>query len=150
MTPENPEEFAKLVFQAASEGKWLSLVALALIGIVWAVRKYGAPKVPFFATSEGGAIVNIVTSFVLALSGALLAGTPPTWGMAWVALQTSFLAAGGWSLVRNLLPFFARFVPWLGSGDASASIATAKKEGDAAASVAKPKTATDIVNGPPK
>jgi hypothetical protein len=148
MSPDNPEQFAQLVFDAARDGKWLSLLALGLIGLVWAIRKFAAPKVPFFGTGEGGAVVNFGTGFLLALATAILAGSPPSWAMAWVSLQTSFLAAGGWSLFKSLIPLLVRLVPGFGAGNAAASIATAKKEGEAAAAETKPKTAADIINGP--
>lgn len=150
VTPDNLTEFARVVYEAARDGRWLVVAALGIVALVWATRKFAAPKVPFFATGEGGAILNLVTGFLLAIAGALIGGAPLSGMTLWVALQTSFVAAGGWSLVKNLLPFFGRFIPGLGAGDAQKSLTLAKSEGEKAAEGTKPRTAADIINGDKK
>lgn len=151
VTPETLDQFLQLVLGAVSAGKWSSVAALALVAAVWAVRKFIAPKAPFFATGEGGAVLTIASSFVGAFATAVLAGTPFTWVLVWSSLQVALLAAGGWSLLKHLLPLLLK-IPGLGAffaaGDATASVAKSEKEGLAAAVVAKTPKPEDIANGP--
>jgi hypothetical protein len=143
---ESPSDFVQLLVNAALSGRWPLVAALVLVGLVWVGRKLLAPKVPFFATGAGGAVLNLLTSFSVALATALLPGTAFTWSLLWVALQASLVAAGGWSLLKYLLPL----VPGLGSlfarGDAAASIASSEKVGLATEPPAR--KAEDVVNGP--
>lgn len=117
VTPDNLEMFFKLVLGAATAGKWAQLAALALVAAVWALRKFIAPKAPFFATGEGGAVLTVLSGFVGALATTLLAGGAFSWALVWSSLQVSFLAAGGWSLAKHLLPlalkapFIAKLFP---------------------------------------
>lgn len=151
VSPENLDQFLKLVLSAAAAGKWSSLAALALVAGVWALRKFVAPKAPFFATGEGGAVLTVLTSFVGALATAVLAGTALTGSLVWGSLQVALLAAGGWSLAKHLLPLLLK-VPALAAlfarGSAPVAVAEAQKEGLAAAVVAKAPKAEDIANGP--
>jgi hypothetical protein len=147
-TPDDPGAFFRLLVDAALAGRWPLVVAIVLVGVVWAFRKLLAPKVPFFGTGAGAAVLNLLTSFSLALVTPLLAGVSFTWAMCWVALQASLVAAGGWSLLTHLLPL----IPGLGNlfarGDAAAITAKAEKAGLAAAVLAKPPNSMDIANGP--
>lgn len=151
-SPDSLQQFAELVINAAKSGQWAMLAALGLVAVVWAVRKWGAPKLPFLATPEGGAVLNLATGFSGALLTALLGGTPFTWGLAWASLQVSILAAGGWSLFKSLLLPLLLKVPFLANlfarGDAATAITEAKKAALAAAVVAKPPKSTDVANGP--
>lgn len=145
-TPDDPASFVQLLVDAALSGRWPLVVALALVALVWALRKFLAPQVPFFGTGGGAAVLNVATSFSFALATPLLAGVTFTWSLLWVALQASLVAAGGWSLLSHLLPL----IPGLGNlfarGDATASIAKAEKL--AAAVAATPPTSDSIANGP--
>ncbi len=148
ISPDSPSAFVQLLVNAAMSGRWPLLVALALVGIVWLLRKLVAPKVPFFATGEGGAVMNLATSFTLALATALLPGAAFTWSLLWVALQASLVASGGWSLLKYLLPLIPGLSGLMARGDATAIEADAKAAGDVAAKAAAIKTATDIINKP--
>lgn len=152
VSPENLGEFVALVLQAAQGGQWPMVAALALVAVVWAARKWGAPQVPFLGTPEGGAILNIATGFAGAFLTALMGGTPFTWGLLWASLQVSLLAAGGWAMLKSLVwPLLLR-VPFIANlfsrGDAAVVVTDAQKAGLAAAVVAKPPKPTDIANGP--
>ncbi len=151
ITPDNLSEFLQLVVSAVAAGKWASVAALVLVATVWALRKFIAPKVPFFATGEGGAVLTIATSFGGALATALLAGTAVSGGLILSSLQVALLAAGGWSLLKHLLPLLLR-VPFLANlfarGDAAVAVTAAQKEGLAAAVAAKTPKAEDVANGP--
>lgn len=152
VTPDNLADFAGLVLKAAQSGQWPMVAALALVAVVWAIRKWGTPAIPFLGTPEGGAVLNLATGFSGALLTALMSGTPFTWSLAWASLQVSILAAGGWSLFKSLLWPLLLKVPFIAGlfarGAAAAVVTEAQKKGLAAAVVAKPPTSTDIANGP--
>jgi hypothetical protein len=152
VTPENLEAFFKLVLTAASAGKWAQLVALALVGLVWLLRKLIVPKVPFFATGEGGALLTVLTSFVGALATAVLApGVTFSWTLVSGAFYAALMAAGGWSLAKHLLPLVMK-LPFLAAlfppkGDGPVLVADAEKL--AAAVTAKAPTPEELANGKP-
>lgn len=151
VTPENLEAFFKLVLGAASAGKWAHLAALALVAMVWALRKFVAPRAPFFSTGEGGAVLTVLSSFVGAFATALLAGTAFSWTLVWSSLTVALLAAGGWSLAKHLLPLLLK-IPFIAKlfppkADGAALVSSAQKQGLASAVVAKSPSPEDIANG---
>lgn len=148
VTPDKTAEFVQMLVNAALSGRWPLVVSLVLVGLVWALRKALAPKIPFFETGGGGAVLNILTSFSVALATALLPGTTFTWSLLWVALQASLVASGGWSLLKYLLPLIPGLSGLFSRGDAPAAITEAQKLGLAAAATAKAPKAEDLVNGP--
>lgn len=146
----NLELFLKLILDAASSGQYAMLGALLLIGGVFLVRQFLAPKVPFLATPEGGALLNLFGSFGSGLVLALT-GTPFSWALVWSVLLSVFSTSGR-AFVKNLLwPMLLR-IPFLAKlfsrGDAAAAEAKASKVGLAAAVDAKAPTSQDIANGP--
>lgn len=153
VSPENLDAFLKLVLAAVATGKWASVAALALVAAVWGLRKFVAPKVPFFATGEGAAVLTISASFVGALATALLAGSALSVPLVWSSLQVAVMAAGGWSLAKHLLPLLLK-VPFLAAlfppkADGPTLVTGAQKVGLAAAVVAKAPTSDEIANGKP-
>ncbi len=154
VTPDNLSQFVGMVVDAAKGGQWPMVAALALVAAVWALRKFGAPKVPFFATSQGGAVLNLATGFSGAFLTALVAGSPFSWGLVWSAFNVSLLAAGGWGLASSLLFPLLMKIPFLANifarGDAAKIEAEAKAAGLAAANAiaGKPPTSDLIANGP--
>ncbi len=145
----DPSELVQLLIRAALDGHWPKVVALGLVIAVFLLRKILAPKIPFFGTGPGGAVLNLLTSFSVALATPLLGGVVFTWSLLWVALQASLTAAGGWSLARYLWPLLPEaFRKLFSRGDSTEAIAESKKEGIAAAVVAKSPRPEDIVNGP--
>lgn len=150
-TPENFDAFSKAVIAAVADGKWPAVAALALVAAVWALRKFIAPSAPFFATGEGGAVLNVLTSFAGAIATALFTGVTFTPALLWTSLQLSLLASGGWSLLKYLLPLLLK-IPFLATifarGSAPAAVSDAEKKGLAAAVVAKPPKSDELANGP--
>jgi hypothetical protein len=97
--------FIKSAFDAAQRGDYRMFAALALIGVVYVARKYGA-KVPgkigaFAASDRGGAALALGLAIVGGVSHALLAARPLGLSMLVSAVYISFLAAGGYSLVKK-------------------------------------------------
>ncbi len=151
-TPDQLDLFFKLVLGAATAGKWAQLAALALVAVVWALRKFIAPKMPFFGTGEGGAVLTVLTSFAGAFATTLLAGAAFSWPLVWSSLQVAFLAAGGWSLAKHLLPLLMK-VPFLAAlfppkSNGPGLVAEAQKIGLANAVAAKSPTSDELVNKP--
>jgi hypothetical protein len=117
--PSNLEEFAKLLFTAVSAGQWKLVAALALVALVWAVRRYGGKLWPWLLTDSGGAWTLVVTTLIGAVALALYTGTPVTLPVLWTALLAAAATGGGYALVRKLLrplvPLVAR-LPGIGAG----------------------------------
>ena len=150
-SPDNVTEFAGALLAAVMSGQWPIVAAMVLVAAVWGARKL-APRWAFFATDEGAFTLNLLTSFVLALSTALFAKAAITGALLLKALEMSFLAAGGWAaLTKFLVPLLLR-IPFLANmfarGSASTAIVEAERAGLAAAVVAKSPTSDEIANGP--
>jgi hypothetical protein len=94
--------FAAAVMVAATSRQWGTLLALLLIGAVWAIRKW-AP-VAFFQTDRGGALLSIVGGLGLAIAAA--AAAPGSHSLAQVAitgLLMAITASGSYALYRKLI-----------------------------------------------
>lgn len=99
---ESVLELARPVFDAVMAGQYPLAAALALVLLVAVARKWLAPRVPFFGSDAGGALLALAGSFGGAVATALLAGATLSWSVAWTALGVAFTAAGGYSLVKRL------------------------------------------------
>lgn len=109
LTPDNLEAFAKLALEAATSKNWALLLSLALVAVVWGLRKVGKPT--FIKTDAGGAVSVLLMSGLGAVVTALVAGQPFTWPLVLSALQVGFTAAGGYSVLKKLL--WPLLVKWL-------------------------------------
>lgn len=147
------QTLAQMAFEAATRGglSWQNLLAVgALVGVVALLRLFLAPRVPFFATPEGGILLNVLVSGFAATVTALCGGAAFTWGLLGASLVMSWKAAGGWTLLKNLvplvlsLPFIAKLFP--PKGDGLALVTEAQKAGLATA-VSSGKKPEDIANG---
>lgn len=104
--PSSTDAFLGAMVQAVAAGDWKWLAVLAVIGLTFAVRKYGT-KLPgavgsFLATSRGGAVTALVFALVCALAPAIAGKVP--WSVALVkdAVLLGFTAIGGWVGVRRI------------------------------------------------
>jgi hypothetical protein len=101
----DPGAFVKVVVEAAHARDYRMLTALALILVVSLARKY-APKVhgkvgAFLNTDRGGAVLVLSLAVLGGVINALVGGGALSFGMLGTAIYVSFLAAGGYSLVRK-------------------------------------------------
>lgn len=142
LDPSNLETFVGLLFKAVQSGLWPLAGVLVLILVVHLARKPLAAKFPQLDSGAGAALLNLATGLLTGLGLKLLGGMPFTWALVG-AVALSVFSAGGFSLVKALLPLF---VPSL--GDAQSVEAKAKAAGLAAANAKTVLTATDIINGP--
>jgi hypothetical protein len=98
--------FAKLFKEAAKNGNWKLLAVLLVIGIVWALRKYGVliPKVgDFLKSARGGAILTILTGVFGVIAAGLVSSGKFSAGLIWDGILLGLTAAGGWTIVKKLL-----------------------------------------------
>lgn len=104
--------FVRQAYDAAQRHDYRMLAAVLLIGFVAVARKYGA-RVPghigaFVASDRGGAFLSLGLALIAGVIHALLAGSQLGLGMIATAVYISFLASGGYALVKK-----AGLVEWL-------------------------------------
>lgn len=107
--PETIGPFLEALTAAIASGNWPTVAVLALVAGVWALRKYGVKKLPFFQSEIGGTALVALTAFTGAVAAAAFAGGPIVWAVVLLgAAKAAATAAGGWQLVqaavRWLLP----------------------------------------------
>ncbi len=105
--PVDPEQnlgaYLGRLFEAVKSGEWLLAAALAVIGLTWALRRWGAKLIPWLGTDRGGVVVAGVSAFALGLANAGIAGKPVDVTLVVTALEVALLAMGGWAGIRKLL-----------------------------------------------
>jgi hypothetical protein len=130
--PDDMAAFAGAVLAAVQAKNWAMLVALGLVLLVWAARKFGGKFWPFLTTDRGGALLSLVGG--LALSIAAAAAAPGASGIGSVLLSGLLMAAtasGTYALLRKLL--FPSGVDHAQEIDASQAAAQSARPTDAAA-----------------
>lgn len=106
-SPDDLGAFASAIFGAVAGKQWGYLVALAVIGLVFAIRKFAgklpAPVGPaleaFFQSDPGG----VILAFLVAFATALAAAGSLSGAVLLAALKTALVAMGGFSLINKLL-----------------------------------------------
>lgn len=107
-------DLARPVAEALLSGNPGLAAALALVLAAAIARRYLAPKVPFFASDVGGALLVLVGSFGGAAAAAITGGASWSLALAWTALKIATAAAGGYSLAKPLILWAAEKSPsWL-------------------------------------
>ncbi|MFN7132365.1 MAG: hypothetical protein ACK4N5_09785 [Myxococcales bacterium] len=129
------EVIAQLVLHAVSTSNWRALAALAVVVLVWLVRRYGGKQVPWLLTPRGGATLVLIFSIAGAVANALLAGAPLSLALLLDATITGALATGA----RKLLLAAATPAP--------DPIRVAELAGAKAAAAVQPRSPADIANG---
>lgn len=100
--PEQAGAFVKLLVDAASSRNWPLLAALVVVALVWAVRRFGAARLPWLGTDRGGAVLVLATSLAGAVATALAGGAGLSLPLLVEALAVAVSAAGGFNLVKKL------------------------------------------------
>lgn len=95
--------FAKRAFDAIHSSNWRLLAALALIGIIWALRTYLSKLLPKLSSDRAGALLAVCTGISGAVSNALMAGQPVTLSVLMDGLGLGITAAGGWSVAKRII-----------------------------------------------
>ena len=99
----DPMGFFEVLFKKIQGGEWLPVFALTLMVIVLVARKLLAPRLAWFGTKLGGAVLAFSTSLVLAVATSLFAGQGVSLGLISTALGVAWAASGGWELVKDVL-----------------------------------------------
>lgn len=104
VTPEkDPTELFPMLFEKIQGGEWLPAFGVALMLIVYFVRKFAAKKFKWFATKPGGTVLAFSISLAMAFATALAAGQPMTVGLAMTALGVAWAAGGGWENFKDIM-----------------------------------------------
>ncbi len=93
--------WAKALYEAITQKHWGIVVGVALIGIVYPIRRWGPDvlKTPF-----GGLVLAFVISLAGSLGITLAAGVAFSWSIAVGALTTAATAAGVWEWIKQHIP----------------------------------------------
>ncbi len=92
INPDDALSLVKAIIDAAGAKNWLLLVPVACLLVVFLVRKFVGPKVPWLQTDRGGALLNLLSSIAAAvISAAVLPGPKTVMGVC-VAAVTALLA----------------------------------------------------------
>lgn len=107
---DDPIGFLSRLYAAVESGEWLPALALAVIGLVFAIRKWKVLRwaLPdaaddWLATDRGGAVLALSVALLGAAANAVLAGDGlPSLEALGSALKVAFLAAGGFTIVKKI------------------------------------------------
>ena len=91
------------VLDALLAGRYVLVLALLVVAATGIIRKSGGPT-SWVYTSWGGTLLALVTSTATALTVTLAApGAAVTGALLWTALMVGVSAAGGYTMLKNLL-----------------------------------------------
>jgi hypothetical protein len=96
--------WAKLLYMAVTSKEWGVVVGLALVALVYPLRRWGGMVVPWFKTPFGGLVLAFLVSLSGTLGIALAAGVKPTVGFLATALSSAAAAAGVWEWLKAHVP----------------------------------------------
>lgn len=113
VTPSQPIDpgqdflsFVRLCFNAAKNGEWKLVPILLIIGIVWALRKWGA-MIPvigsWLTTDRGGAILALLAGVFGVIGAGLISGASWSFTLIRDGILLGVTAAGGWSVLKKIL-----------------------------------------------
>jgi hypothetical protein len=107
-----PSEMLRFVIEAFSSGKYYYAAALILVGLVGAAKYYGASRIKWLTTDQGGAFLVLMGSFGAVLSATLADGSTPSLASVYQALIIAVTASGGYTIVKRLIvtPYLAPLV----------------------------------------
>jgi hypothetical protein len=97
------ELFARLVLDGVAAGNGMLLAALALLGLVAAVRFVFADSLPFLKTDLGAALLTFALGFAGAVVTALASGGALGGPLLLSALKVTLGAMGGFSALKKLV-----------------------------------------------
>lgn len=104
-------DIARSLYSALTGGHYAWAGALALVGAVALLRKFGGARWPALHTDAGAALLALGGAFGTTLAAALAGGGAVTWPMFAAAGATAFAAMGGYAALNKLVvqPYL---VPW--------------------------------------
>lgn len=95
------------VFQAVQTGNWALAAALGLVGVCWALRRWGPRLLPAswgaaLASDAGGAVLVLLTGVAGAVAAALGSGHGLSLDVLRRAFEVGFAAAGGYATAKKI------------------------------------------------
>lgn len=96
--------WAKLLYMAVTSKAWSVVVGLALVGLVYPLRRWGGMLVPWFKTPFGGLLLAFLVSLAGTMGVALAAGVAPTLALVATSLSSAAVAAGVWEWLKAHIP----------------------------------------------
>ncbi|WP_404362859.1 hypothetical protein ACIHQR_23045 [Corallococcus coralloides] len=101
--PGNVEGFARLILDAVTARNWALVASLAVIALVYVLRRYVGAWWPLLRTARAGAVLALLLSVAGAVSNALMAGESFTVALLLKAIAIGLSAAGGFTVMKTLL-----------------------------------------------
>lgn len=101
--PLDGTELALLLVRALHGGQHLLAFSVGVIGLVWLARNFGRAYWPWLGSSRGGAVLSLLAGQAAALANAVVTGQLGAEVLV-RGLVTAFVASGGWSLIKAILP----------------------------------------------
>ncbi len=106
LDPNDPGAIAKMLFDAVMNKQWGIVVSLAIMVVVWALRKF-IPEKSTVGVWLRGKIGGVVTTFTLSLGTAFLAlfaeGGKVSPELIIKGISVALGASGGWSMFKNIM-----------------------------------------------
>lgn len=93
----------KALYTAATSKEWGIVVGLAMVGLTYPIRRWGAAVVPWFKTKLGGITLAFVLGMLGTLGVAAAAGAKITLVLVAVTVSSTATAAGVWGWVKDYL-----------------------------------------------
>jgi hypothetical protein len=101
-SPETAQTLIQLAFDAVSRGDARVVAALAAVGSVWWLRRWGAKHLPWLATDRGGAALSLAVGVAGSVLHGLAAGQGVSLDLLWQGVQTALVSSGLWTVGRKL------------------------------------------------
>lgn len=100
--------YLKALANAFENSDWRYLASLLIVGVVWGLRKWGAPRYPWFGTDRGGAALALLCGVGGALANMIAIGVFSDLSVGSIrtiamGLVNGVFAAGGYVVVKRLL-----------------------------------------------
>ncbi|MBZ4335088.1 hypothetical protein K8556_30100 [Corallococcus sp. AS-1-12] len=97
------EAFARLILDAVTARNWALVASLAVIALVYVLRRFVGAWWPVLRTARAGAVLALLLSVAGAVSNSLLAGESFTVALLLKAIAIGLSAAGGFTVMKTLL-----------------------------------------------
>lgn len=98
-----PEDLAKAILQAVTSSNWRLAGVLALMLVVWAIRKYGGKVLPVLLTDRGGVALAMGTAIVGGIANGVIAGKPLNLSLILYSVFMGLAAMGTWTGAKNVV-----------------------------------------------
>lgn len=99
----DPNALFQLVLARIKAGDWKAVVALAVVGFVWLVRKYGALKFPVLKTDRWSALLTLLSGVVGGAAYVFVNGGTVDARAVFDGVMVGATAAGGYVLVKKIV-----------------------------------------------